>query len=132
MLTVKAKHHYLRCWRDPDRAWACAESLLIIGAGVLSFTSVVSQREIEVLRIGPGDHFGEIGMLTGCPAQATAKALAPVTTCELSKEDLEPVLEARPEVSIELSRGGPTSERENRRFCGAPDRARARGEFRPA
>jgi small-conductance mechanosensitive channel/CRP-like cAMP-binding protein len=79
-------------------------SLFIIGTGVLSFSSVVSQREIEVLRIGPGDHFGEIGMLTGHPAQAAVKALAPVTTYELSKEDLAPVLEARPEVSIELCR----------------------------
>ena len=43
-------------------------------------------------------------MLTGCPGQATAKALAPVTTYELSKEDLAPVLEARPEVSIEWRR----------------------------
>ncbi|MBV9287813.1 MAG: Crp/Fnr family transcriptional regulator, partial [Hyphomicrobiales bacterium] len=72
--------------------------------GVLSFTSLVSQGEIEVLRIGPGDHFGEIGVLTGLPTQVTAKALAPVTTYELSKEDLAPVITARPEVSIELSR----------------------------
>ena len=80
------------------------KSLFIVGAGVLSFTSVVSQREIEILRIGPGDHFGEIGMLTGHRAQATVKALAPAITYELSKEDLAPVLEARPEVSIELCR----------------------------
>ena len=64
----------------------------------------MSKREIELLGIGPGYHFGEIGMLTGHSAEATLKALVPVTTSELAKEDLAPVLEARPEVSHELCR----------------------------
>ncbi len=79
-------------------------SLFAIGSGVVSLTAVVSEGEIELLRIGPGDHFGEIGMLTGHPAEATLKALAPATTYELAKEDLAPILEARPEVSHELCR----------------------------
>jgi CRP-like cAMP-binding protein len=79
-------------------------SLFVIGSGVVSLTAVASEGEIELLRIGPGDHFGEIGMLTGRPAEATLKALVPVTVYELAKEDLAPVLEARPEVSHELSR----------------------------
>ena len=80
------------------------QSLFVVGAGVVSLTAVVSEGEIEFLRIGPGDHFGEIGMLTGHPAEATLKALVPVITYELAKEDLAPVLEARPEVSHELCR----------------------------
>jgi len=79
-------------------------SLFIIGAGVASITQVLSEGEIELLRIGPGDHFGEIGLLTGHSAEATLKALVPITTYELAKEDLAPVLEARPEVSQELCR----------------------------
>jgi CRP-like cAMP-binding protein len=79
-------------------------SLFVIGAGVVSLTGVMSEGEIEFLRIGPGDHFGEIGMLTGQPAEATLKALVQVTTYELAKEDLAPVLEARPDVSHELCR----------------------------
>jgi len=79
-------------------------SLFIIGSGVVSITHVVSEGEIELLRLGPGDHFGEIGLLTGAAAQVTLKALAAVTTYELAKEDLAPVLEARPEVSHELCR----------------------------
>ena len=104
MLAGKAKHRHYDAGETLVEPGQVVTSLFIIGAGVLSFTSVVSQREIEVLRIGPGDHFGEIGMLTGRPAQATVKTLAPATTYELSKEDLAPLLEARPEVSIELSR----------------------------
>ena len=79
-------------------------SLFVIGEGVVSLTIGVAEDEIEFLRIGPGDHFGEIGMLTGHPAEATLKALVPVTIYELAKEDLAPVLEARPEVAHELSR----------------------------
>jgi CRP-like cAMP-binding protein len=104
MLAGKAKHCHYDAGETLVEPGQVLKSLFIIGAGVLSFTSVVSQREIEVLRIGPGEHFGEIGMLTGRPAQATAKALAPMTTYELSKEDLAPVLEARPEISSELCR----------------------------
>jgi small-conductance mechanosensitive channel/CRP-like cAMP-binding protein len=79
-------------------------SLFIIGAGVVSITRDVSVGEIELLRLGPGDHFGEIGMLTGAGAPATLRALAPVTSYELDKEDLAPVLEARPGVSKGLCR----------------------------
>jgi small-conductance mechanosensitive channel/CRP-like cAMP-binding protein len=79
-------------------------SLFIVGAGVLSFTREESEGEIEMLRIGPGDHFGEIGMLTGAPAMVRISALIPATVYELAKDDLSPILEARPEVSQGLCR----------------------------
>src|SRR5262249_16744373 len=79
-------------------------SLFVIGEGVVSLTVSAAESEIEFLRIGPGDHFGEVGMLTGPPAGATVKALVAVTTYELAKEDLAPVLEARPEIAHELCR----------------------------
>ena len=79
-------------------------SLFIVGSGVLSFTREESEGEIELMRIGPGDHFGEIGMLTGAPANAKVSALIPATVYELEKDDLSPILEARPEVSQRLCR----------------------------
>ena len=79
-------------------------SLFIVGTGVLSFTREESEGEIELMRIGPGDHFGEIGMLTGAPATAKISALIPSTVYELAKDDLSPILEARPEVSQGLCR----------------------------
>ncbi len=64
-LAAKATHkHY-------DQGEALVEpgnvlhSLFVIGAGVVTITQVLSEGEIELLRIGPGDHFGEIGLLTG-------------------------------------------------------------------
>jgi CRP-like cAMP-binding protein len=79
-------------------------SLFVIGAGVASQTITTSEGEVESLRLGPGDHFGEIGMLAGQPTEATLKALVPVTIYELAKEDLGPVLQTRPEISGELGR----------------------------
>src|SRR3984893_5238178 len=80
------------------------QSLLIVGTGVLSFTQEGSLGEIELLRIGPGEHFGEIGMLTGAPATAKIRPLIPATAYQLAKDDLSPLLEARPEVAQELCR----------------------------
>ena len=103
-LAGKTKHRHYDAGEALVEPGNVLHSLFIIGAGVLGITQVESEGEIELLRIGPGDHFGEIGLLTGQAAQATLKALVPVTTYELAKEDLAPVLEARPEVSHELCR----------------------------
>jgi small-conductance mechanosensitive channel/CRP-like cAMP-binding protein len=80
------------------------QSLFIIGSGVVSFTREGIEGEMELLRLGPGDHFGEIGMLTGEAATARISAVVPTTVYELAKADLTPVLEARPPVAQELCR----------------------------
>ena len=103
-LAAKAGHKHYDEGEALVEPGTVLRSLFIIGGGVVSLTAVVSEGEIEFLLLGPGDHFGEIGMLTGQPAEATLKAIAPVTTYELAKEDLAPVFEARPEVSHELCR----------------------------
>ena len=80
------------------------QSLFIIGSGVVSFTREGIEGEMELLRLGPGDHFGEIGMLTGAAAIARISALIPTTVYELAKADLTPILEAQPQVAQELCR----------------------------
>jgi small-conductance mechanosensitive channel len=80
------------------------QSLFIVGAGVLSLSRVQSEGEIELMRLGPGDHFGEIGLLTGAAATARISALVPTTVYEISKDDLAPILEARSSVAQELCR----------------------------
>jgi small-conductance mechanosensitive channel len=80
------------------------ESLFVIGSGVLSVTRDEGEGEIEVKRLGPGDYYGDISMLTGAPTATTITALMPATVYELVKEDLAPILKARPQVAHELSR----------------------------
>jgi CRP-like cAMP-binding protein len=81
------------------------QSLFIVGTGVLSVTWKGSGSETELLRFGPGDTFGEIGLLTGASCGAVSvTALAPSTVYELAKTDLAPILEARPQIAHELGR----------------------------
>ena len=79
------------------------QSLFLIGAGVVSAAQEVSARKSEVLRLGPGDHYGEVGMLTGNPSWGWITTLTPVVLYELAKADLAPLLEARPQVAQDLS-----------------------------
>jgi small-conductance mechanosensitive channel len=79
------------------------QSLFLVGAGVISLSHEVGGRRTEVLRLGPGDHYGEVGMLTGKPAWGWITTLTPVVLYELPKVDLTPLLEARPQVAQDLS-----------------------------
>ncbi len=78
------------------------DSLSIIGTGVLSLTYAASGKEVELTRLGPGDHFGEMGLLNGTPTWGKLSALVLTTVYELKKEDLAPILEARSTVTQEL------------------------------
>ena len=80
------------------------QSLFIVGSGVLSVTRRDDIGEKEWLRFGPGDYFGEMGLLAGKPATANITAVAPSTVYELTKADLKPILGARSEIAQELSR----------------------------
>ena len=66
------------------------QSLFIVGSGVVSFTREGIEGETELLRLGPGDHFGEIGLLTGAAATATITALIPVTFTSSQRRTLRP------------------------------------------
>jgi small-conductance mechanosensitive channel len=79
------------------------DSLFLIASGVLSVTHLDGTRWVEILRLGPGDHFGEIALLTGEGAFGRITALTPAVAYELPKKDLAPILEARPQVA-EFSR----------------------------
>lgn len=79
-------------------------ALFLIGRCVLSATCDAIEGEIELERFGPGDHYGEIGMLTGSPSIAKIAALTQVVVYELAKNDLTPILENFPQVEEKLSR----------------------------
>ena len=79
------------------------QSLFLIGAGVVSLSHEVGGRKTEALRLGPGDHYGEVGMLTGKASWGWITTLTPVVLYELAKADLAPLLEARPQIAQDLS-----------------------------
>lgn len=54
--------------------------------------------EREVARLGPGDVFGEMSLMTGAPRAATVVALSDMACYRLDKGAFEAVLRARPEL----------------------------------
>jgi CRP-like cAMP-binding protein len=60
-------------------------------------------RKIEVIRLAPGDYFGEGGLLTGEPLNGEVTALTRAVIYEISKDALSALLKARPSMAEELS-----------------------------
>jgi small-conductance mechanosensitive channel len=79
-----------------------AESVQFVFYGVIQVTHQVQDaRELKLGRIGPGDSFGKISLLTGEAASETFRALSSGLLLGLRSEDLKPILESRPEL-VEL------------------------------
>jgi small-conductance mechanosensitive channel/CRP-like cAMP-binding protein len=83
---------------------ATLHSLYIVASGVLSGRRENGEFEEEVIRFGPGDHFGEIGVLSGSATAAHISALTPAIVYELAKEELTRILDTYLEVSQALNR----------------------------
>lgn len=81
-----------------------ATSLSIIGNGVLVAlqNGGPDKGEVEIVRLGPGDCFGQAGVLTGAPAAFKVKSLTRAALYEITKDDLAPVLKERPAIAAEL------------------------------
>lgn len=79
------------------------ESLLIISAGVVLATEHQADRDIEILRLGPGDCFGEGGVMTGAASIAKITALTDAVLYEISRQSLTPILKQRPTVLAALA-----------------------------
>jgi small-conductance mechanosensitive channel len=81
-----------------------AESIQFILYGVIQVTHQVQDaRELKLGRLGPGDTFGKISLLTGEPASETFAALSSGVLLGLCSADLKPILESRPELVESLS-----------------------------
>ena len=93
-LAKKLKQHYFDDHDVLVKPEIIPKSLFIVGDGVLSVTRQEGGVDVEVLRLGPGDFYGEVGMLTGAASLATITALTPGVVHELTKADLAPILEA--------------------------------------
>jgi small-conductance mechanosensitive channel/CRP-like cAMP-binding protein len=81
-----------------------SNTLSIVATGVLAFQRKGDSGMVEYSRLGPGDHFGKIGILTGTPSVSKVIALTPTTVYQLVKDDLVPILRRRPGVVEELCR----------------------------
>jgi CRP-like cAMP-binding protein len=81
-----------------------AESVQFVFYGVIQVTHQAQNAgELKLARLGPGDSFGKISLLTGKVANATFTALSSGLLLGLCSADLKPILESRPELAELLS-----------------------------
>src|SRR5262249_4714017 len=79
---------------------AADATLYVLAAGILEIAQKASSGETTVLgSLGAGDYIGEIGLLTGAPHAATARARTHCYVHQLSREAIAPLLAANAELA---------------------------------
>lgn len=79
-------------------------SLFVVASGELEvLVRDESGADVAVATLDAGSVFGEIALLTGAPRAATVRALTDAVLFELGKPALAPIIEARPQLVLELS-----------------------------
>ena len=69
---------------------------------LLEGTATVERDGVQLGVLGPGDHVGELALLDGRPRLATVRAESRLRTGYLTSEDFLDILEASPDVALEL------------------------------
>ena len=105
-----------------------AQSLFILGFGVLAALQRHDGKDIEVLRLAPGDCFGQASVLAGAKTAFKVVALTRVVTYEIAKDDLAPILKMRPAMAAELSQIMISREETGKERLGALDIDEYHGE----
>lgn len=99
--TLKQFHAGDVVFREGD----LAETFYFIRSGELTAARLSSDRQEKVLKVlGPGELFGEIGLLQDVPRIATIKAITDAQIYELGKADFFNLLESNPAFSALLDR----------------------------
>jgi small-conductance mechanosensitive channel/CRP-like cAMP-binding protein len=81
-----------------------ASTLFFVREGALEVrVTNATGSEIAINRMGAGDLFGEMSLLTGEPRSASIVALTDAVLYELHKEELSPLLAQRPELGEALA-----------------------------
>ncbi|SFJ33944.1 Small-conductance mechanosensitive channel [Phyllobacterium sp. CL33Tsu] len=78
-------------------------SLMFVQRGVLLLTRQGQHGEDEIMRLAPGDFFGEDALLPGTVEPGTMTAIASTVIFELDKKHLAPLFEERPDMAGDLA-----------------------------
>jgi small-conductance mechanosensitive channel/CRP-like cAMP-binding protein len=80
------------------------ETVQFVSFGVIQGARQVADgRVLKSARLGPGDFFGEVSLLTGMAAGSTLTAITPGVLLGFCSEDLKPILASRPELVESVS-----------------------------
>jgi small-conductance mechanosensitive channel/CRP-like cAMP-binding protein len=86
------------------RQGAVAHWLYLVISGEAEVTAEGSGGRIHIGKLGAGDIFGEMGMLTGAPRTATVTARTDTTCYRLDKAGFESIIRGRPDILEAMSR----------------------------
>lgn len=90
------------------------DSLFIVQHGAVDISVRADDgRETDLTRLGPGDFFGEMSLLTGAPRSATVKAAQDTLVIVIRKEDVRPLLHQNPGMAEMLSHAMEQRQKEN-------------------
>jgi hypothetical protein len=85
------------------REGEAGDSLFLVVAGTLSASTFVEgSGTVEVGRLGPGDFFGEVSLLTGKPRTATVTAVTDTELLRLGRDTVEDLRRRHPEIEASL------------------------------
>ena len=104
-LSDNIRSHRLSMGEIIVRQGDVGNSLFIIVEGVVGVRVQSTEGEqVEVARLGAGNFFGEMALLTGEDRTATVIAITDVHLYEITKEDLAPLMEEQLEVLERISK----------------------------
>lgn len=79
------------------------DALFIIVSGSVHIRKQSGGEELTVARLGAGDHFGEMALLSGAPRSATAVAAEPLSLLKLSRPRFDALLKKHPSLAAHLA-----------------------------
>ena len=79
------------------------ESLFVIVRGAVTVTIHESGMDRRVASLHDGDVVGEMSLLTGAKRTATVSALKPTIALEITKSDLQPILDSNIELALQFA-----------------------------
>jgi small-conductance mechanosensitive channel len=102
-LAAKMGRHHFKAGEKILTQGEKNDAINFVFLGVIQVTHQVTDgRTLEVHKVGPGDTFGQISLLTGMPSTVTFNAMTSGLLLRLKAEDLKPIIDARPELAEEL------------------------------
>jgi small-conductance mechanosensitive channel len=79
------------------------QALMIVRSGVICGKRADVKGEQDVIRLSPGDCFGETGLLADMQEAASLECLTDVVVYEIDQESFAPLLTGRPQIAEELA-----------------------------
>ncbi|MEB3236554.1 MAG: mechanosensitive ion channel family protein [Candidatus Sericytochromatia bacterium] len=105
------------------------DRLYVVASGTVEMHLGKPGRTQPLATLGPGDVFGERALLTGEPRSATAWTSGGCRLVTVAREDLAPLLEARPDLAAQMA--AILTSREERMRLAAADPSLNRGNTGP-